>query len=93
VLLGTEPLSVSLFNGGYSLERVTVRLRGEDAEGAMLFERDYTVPQLPRSGRSSIEVPSYDLTQPLHKLQATLVEAEFGPWENGDASGRPGGGR
>ena len=77
-LLGTEGMAVALFNGGYPLQTVVLAIRGADKTGRELFALEHPVDEAPRGREVSIEVPSYELPGPVHKVRVSLVSAEFG---------------
>jgi hypothetical protein len=79
VLVGTEGLTVTVFNGGYALAQVTVRLRGEDEAGGAVFALEREITAWPRGAAVKLEVASWELPGPAAKLRASLVAAEFGP--------------
>ncbi len=76
-LLGTEGVSVILFNGGYPLGDVVLNVRGEDPTGRELFATEHPVGELPRGKEVTLEIPSYELPDPVHAVSIALVSAEF----------------
>ena len=76
-LLGTEGVSVVLFNGGYPLMDVALKVSGEDKTGREVCLVDYALKDLPRGRELTIEVPSYEFPEPVHTLRLSLVSAEF----------------
>lgn len=76
-LLGTEPLIVNVFNGGYALANVVLRIRGSDRRGRNLIELDREIETCPRGRSSSLEIPSYELPGPVDRLVVEFVQAEF----------------
>jgi len=80
-LLDTEPLVLTVFNGGYSLASVVLRVRGEDQAGRPLFAIHREIEALVRGQSVDLEVPSYELPGPVQALHVELVSAEFGAQE------------
>jgi hypothetical protein len=78
-ILGTEGLAVRVFNTGYALQDVMIRLHGTDARGSTLFTREERVPTLLQGAEAVLEVPSYELAVPAHQVAVSLLSAEFGP--------------
>lgn len=76
-LIGTESLSLVLFNGGYPLEQVELEVRFHDAAGEQKYTVRTTVEHLPRAEQARIEIPSYDLIEPAADLTVALIGAEF----------------
>ncbi len=77
-LLGTEPLELTVFNGGYDLANVVLRVRGDGEAGRSLFALMREIETLARGQAVRLEIPSYELPGPLHALHVELVSAEFG---------------
>lgn len=80
-LLGTEPVLLSLFNGGYDLVEVRLRIVGLDATGAARFEVARELESWRRGQTVESEIPSYELPEPVRALRVELANAEFGPAE------------
>ncbi len=76
-LLGTESLRVTLFNGGYPLSAVVLRLEGRDGTGAEVFAIEHTAEQLSRGQEMNIEIPSYEIPAPAQELAVSLISAAF----------------
>ena len=76
-LLGTEGLTVTLFNGGYALEDVVLEVRGEDQSGQDRFVLHHRAGALPRGQRVASEVPSYELAEPVRAIRVSLASAEY----------------
>lgn len=76
-LLGTEPLEVWVFNGGYSLAEVAVRIRGEDQAGRELFTTEREIERWLRGASVRLEIPSWELPDPVQTLRVELIQAEF----------------
>ncbi len=76
-LLGTEALMVTVFNGGYDLCEVVLRLRGQDAAGQELVAVEREINEWPRGESVELEIPSYELPDIVHALSVELVTAEF----------------
>jgi len=87
-LLGTEGLRVWVFNSGYDLREVVFDVRGEGREGAEVFAHRYELAELPRGRPVPLEIPSYELEQPLARLWVRFVGAEFAePASSSDETG------
>ena len=80
-LLSTEALELTVFNGGYDLANVVLRVRGDGDAGQPLFAITRDIEMLARGQAASLEIPSYELPGPLHTLHVELVSAEFGAQE------------
>lgn len=80
-LLGTEPLALSLFNGGYELRQVVLRVCGTDRKGQPVFQLDREIEEWPRGQLVPLEIPSYELPDRVHGLHVELISAEFGEQE------------
>ena len=78
VLINTEGVNVVVFNGGYPLRELVLKVRGEGKDGKELFTVEHTVEDLPQAKEVSLEIPSYELPAPMQSLQVSLVSAEFG---------------
>lgn len=76
--LGTEPIAVSVFNGGYPLESVDLKVTGTDGEGKTAFDVGMRVSALSHGETAEIEVPSYEYSTPASTINVSLVSAEFG---------------
>lgn len=76
--LGTEPIAVSLFNGGYPLESVDLKVTGRDGEGTTVFDVGMQVNALAHGETVEIEVPSYEYSTSAATINVSLVSAEFG---------------
>jgi hypothetical protein len=76
-LLGTETLSVEVFNGGYDLTQVALVVRGMDQAGNMRLGLVHELEDWPRGRTVQFEIPSYELPDPIHKVKVELVRAEF----------------
>lgn len=79
-LLGTEPLRVAVFNAGYPLACVQLQIRAVDRAGATVLTIDRDLDRFPRGVTIELEVPSYDINEPVHALDVRLVGARF-DWE------------
>ena len=78
-IIGTEPLAVSVFNRGYGLTEVRLRIRAFDAGGRVLADLEREIAELPRGTTTVVEIPSYELPHPATRVEASLVSAEFQP--------------
>jgi hypothetical protein len=74
MLLGTETIAVILFNGGYPLEDVVLKVCGLDPGGHEVFATEHALAALPRGTHVTVEVPSYELSAPASDL-AVLLES------------------
>jgi hypothetical protein len=79
VLLGTETLGVTLFNAGYPLAEVVLRLEGENDAGGKVFEVRRELASWPRGEPIKLEIASWELPDRARRLRLTLVSAQFGP--------------
>lgn len=77
ILIGTESLGIILFNGGFELRSVVIRVEGRSKNGARVLDLEKTIDHLPRGRETSVEVPSYDIHEPLHGVRVSLVSAEY----------------
>lgn len=77
-LIGTEGARVQLFNAGYGLQDglFVITAHGESGE-LCAVERSVTL--LPHGATVSLELPSYELSEPLQSLTLRLLRAEFAP--------------
>jgi hypothetical protein len=78
-LAGTEPLDVDVFNGGYGLSEVRLRVRGLDESGSELFAIDKEIERLPSGETVRIEVPSWELPAAAPAWSVALVSARYEP--------------
>jgi hypothetical protein len=72
-LSSTEPVTVLLFNGGYSLRDVALSLEGVDAQGGKVFAVQRELAELPRGATARLEVASYELPAPANDIGVTFV--------------------
>jgi hypothetical protein len=79
MLSGTESVAVIVFNGGHSLVEVELLLRGEDNQGREVFAVESPVGSVPRAQEVTVEVPSYEVPRPVHRVRVSLSRAEFAP--------------
>ena len=77
LLLGTENLGVSIFNGGYSLKHVELRVEGLDSSQRRVFEFRQKLTDLRRRAELSFEVPSYEISESPASVRVHLVSAEY----------------
>ncbi len=77
VLLGTEGFDVTVFNGGYPLESVVLKVDGLDAQGQSVFSVELSSDRLPRGEEVTLELPSYEISEPASDLLVALVSAEY----------------
>ena len=77
VLLGTEGFDVTVFNGGYPLESVVLKVDGLGAQGQSVFSVELSSDRLPRGEEVTLELPSYEISEPASDLSVALVSAEY----------------
>ena len=80
-LLGTESLALEVFNGGYDLVRVVLRVCGSDRIGEPLCTVQREIEEWPRGRLAQLEIPSYELPDRVQALNVELITAEFGQQE------------
>jgi hypothetical protein len=80
-LLGTEPLDVAMFNAGYALAAVQIRIVGMREDGAEVLRTERTCARLERGESCTLEVPSWELKDLVRALRVEFVSAEFAPLE------------
>lgn len=80
-LIGTEGVRIRVFNAGYDLLDVVFQVSGRGADGQALFSLERSVDELPQGGERLLEVPSYEVNEPLGDVRVALVHAEFAPPE------------
>jgi hypothetical protein len=77
-LLGTESLALLLFNGGYDLAEVNLRVVGTGKTGRTLCAIERTIEEWRRGQQVQLEIPSYELPDRVQALYVELRSAEFG---------------
>ncbi len=77
MLIGTETLAVIVFNAGYPLEQVVLKIAGQDDEGREVFAVDHELAELPRGKEVTIEVPSYELSAPAAGITVSLSSGRY----------------
>ena len=77
MLIGTETLAVIVFNAGYPLEEVVLKIAGQDDEGREVFALDHELAELPRGKEVTIEVPSYELSAPAAGITVSLSSGRY----------------
>lgn len=77
-LLGTENLGISIFNAGYGLADVELRVEGLSRHGDPVFDFRQKLSTLPRRAEVSFEVPSYEITEPPAEVRVDLASAAYG---------------
>ena len=77
-LLGTESLALLLFNGGYDLAHVDLRVVGTGKTRRTLCTIDRTIEEWRRGEQVQLEIPSYELPDRVQALYVELRSAEFG---------------
>ncbi len=78
-LIGTEPLEVLAFNGGYDLADVALRIDGHDETGSAIISIVRELAQWARGQTVRMEVASWELPGPVDRLSVRLDRAAFGP--------------
>jgi hypothetical protein len=76
-LLGTEPLELSVFNAGYDLAQVVLRVSGTGEAGQPLFAVTRDLEEWRRGETARLEIPSYELPGPVATVIVEFVQAEF----------------
>ncbi|MDX2200777.1 MAG: hypothetical protein SF069_17605 [Phycisphaerae bacterium] len=76
-LIGTEPITLRVFNAGYALENVRLRVCGTSAGGSAVYEREFEIASLENGATWTTEIPSYEIAEPLIELVVGLVDATF----------------
>ena len=77
VLLGTETLALRMFNAGYPLAAVLLRVHGEDENGKVVFTAEKEIGSWPRGGEVTLEIASWEMPAPARKLVVALASADF----------------
>jgi len=77
VLLGTEGFDVTIYNRGYPLASVVLKVHGLDAQGQSVFSVELSCDRLPRGETVTLELPSYEISEPASGLAVALVSAEY----------------
>ena len=77
-LLGTEPIALTVFNGGYDLAQVALGVRGEDKTGRRLLTLQREIERWPRGQAVRLDIASYEMPDPVYALYVELLKAEFG---------------
>ena len=78
MLSGTETIAIVLFNAGYPLEDVVVKIRGLDTNQHEVFAVQREIGVLPRGRTQTVEVPSYELPAPACAIAVTVVSGRYG---------------
>jgi len=76
-LLGTEGLSLVLWNAGYAMTEVSLEVEGLSTSGDSVFQVKHAVAALPRGQETTVEIPSYEITRPVESLRVTLESAAY----------------
>jgi hypothetical protein len=76
-LLGTEPVAVRIWNGGYDLAEVALRIRGLEQSGLEIFRAERAVTSWPRGSEVKLEIASWEIPDPVHALHVELLRAQF----------------
>jgi hypothetical protein len=80
-LLGTESLAMTVFNGGYDLAQVVLRVLATGKIGQVLCTIERQIEEWPRGKLLQLEIPSYELPDRVQALNVELITAEFGRQE------------
>ncbi len=76
-LIGTEPITLRVFNAGYPLQSVRLRASGTAAGGSAVYQREFEIESLGKGETWTAEIPSYEIAEPLIELAVGLVDATF----------------
>ena len=76
-LIGTEPVVLVVFNGGYGLENVDLRVDALNPQQRSVGTLSASLPQLERGQTARVELSSYVLREPFSGLSVTVERAEF----------------
>lgn len=76
-LLGTEPLEVVVFNGGYDLSNVELAVGGIGRDDGQVFTTSRLLPRLARGQQQTIEIPSWEMPDRVVRITVALRSAEF----------------
>lgn len=76
-LLDTEGVRVSLFNAGYGLCEVALRVSGVGRDGIEQFAYEEQIASLPQGETISFEAPSHRFDNPLDELRLELLSAQY----------------
>ena len=75
--IGTEGVTIELFNAGFGLRDVELALVGFGRDAAPIFTMEETLDEWPRGGRRKLDVASYQLAEPVRVVQVRLRKAAF----------------
>lgn len=78
MLSGTETVAVFLFNGGYPLEDLVVKIHGLGSDRHEVFVIHREIGELARGRTVSFEIPSYELPAPACDLAVTVISGKYG---------------
>jgi hypothetical protein len=76
-LIGTEALGMILYNGGFTLRSVVIHIEGFAKDGSRALDTEKSLERLPRGLETRVEVPSYEIDEPLHRVKVSFVSAEY----------------
>jgi hypothetical protein len=79
-LLSTEPLIVHVFNAGYDVRDVKLRIAGVGKDGHEAFAIEREIASLPRGEERQLELASWELS-PAERLTVKMTGASFAPAE------------
>ncbi len=80
-ILGTEGFELRVFNAGYPLTAVALRVTGRTAAGAVALSVEREVAALPRGATAGVEIASWEVGEPVRSLSLALVSAAYGDAE------------
>ncbi len=80
-MLGTEGFELRVFNGGYSLAAVALRVTGRNAAGAVALSVEREIAELPRGSTARMGIASWEVGEPVRALSLALVSAAYGDAE------------
>ncbi|TWT40379.1 hypothetical protein RAS1_40870 [Phycisphaerae bacterium RAS1] len=79
LVLGCETIGLRLFNAGYDLTDVSVRIDALGDKGEAVISTTREIGLLPRGGEAVLELPSYDLSEPVREVTVALTGAKYPP--------------
>lgn len=76
-LLETEGLRVQIFNAGFDLADARFAIRGLGQDNRPIFAIEGEIDVLAQGAARPIDVPSYEMNDPVRVVHVRLVRAEF----------------
>jgi len=76
-LSAAEAISVTVFNAGYALRDLELRVRGLGRDNSIVFDKCEEVAEIGHGMRAEFEVASYLIAEPMRVLKVALVSAGF----------------